>query len=116
MELTQIGYAVRTARQAARMSAKELASAVALTPAALSKIETGHQNLDFKTAISIVKVLKISLDTLASLAEKVSDVSNESNAARHEFALRLKSLERSAIETALAVMHDTPYFEHNENV
>ncbi|MFC7514355.1 helix-turn-helix domain-containing protein [Herbaspirillum sp. GCM10030257] len=106
MELTQIGFAVRTARQAARMSATELASAVALTPAALSKIETGRQNLDFKTAISIAHALKISLDHLAVLAEKVSDASMESGNVRREFASRLKSLEQSAIKTALSVMHE----------
>lgn len=106
MELTQIGFAVRTARQAAHMSAKELASAVSLTPAALSKIETGRQNLDFKTAISIAHALKIRLDDLAILAEKVSDASLESDNVKRELASRLKTLQQSAVKTALSVMHD----------
>lgn len=106
MELTQIGFAVRTARQAARMSATELASAVALTPAALSKIENGRQNLDFKTAVSITRVLKISLDDLATLAEKVSEASMETDNVRRELASRLKSLQQSAVKTALSVMHE----------
>lgn len=106
MELTQIGFAVRTARQAAQMSAKELASTVALTPAALSKIETGQQNLDFKTAISIAKALRISLDHLATLAEEVAPASIESGNVRRELASRLKLLEKNAIETALSLMHD----------
>lgn len=108
MELTQIGFAVRTARQAARMSAKELASAVTLTPAALSKIENGHQSLDFKTAIGIATVLKISLDQLAALADQVPDMSLETDT-RRQLASRLKQLEQSAIETALAVMRERPY-------
>lgn len=106
MELTQIGFAVRTARQAARMTSTELASAVSLTPSTLSKIETGRQNLDFKTAISIAHALGISLDHLAALAEKVSDASVESDNVRRELTARLKSLEQSAIKTALSVMHD----------
>lgn len=107
MELTQIGFAVRTARQAARMSAKELASAVTLTPAALSKIENGHQSLDFKTAIGIANILEISLDDLAALAENVPDISLETDT-RRQLALRLKQLQQSAIKTALAVMHNKP--------
>lgn len=105
MELTQIGFAVRAARQAARMTARELASAAALTPTALSKIETGQQNLDFKTAIKIAKALGISLDHLAALAEKVSNISGESASAKNQFISKLKFLEKSAIETALLVMH-----------
>lgn len=105
MELTQIGLAVRSARTAARMSAKELASAAALTTTALSKIETGNQKLDFKTAVNITNALHISLDDLATLAEKVSDVGTETNNVRNELASRLKSLEKSAIETALFFMH-----------
>lgn len=109
MELTQIGFAVRTARRAARISAKELASAVSLTPAALSKIENGNQNLDFKTAITIAGFLKISLDHLATLATSVSDAIIETDSTRREFAKRYKQLEQKGIETALALIHDTPF-------
>lgn len=113
MELTQIGFAVRTARQAARMSAKELASATTLTPAALSKIENGHQNLDFITAIKISNALKIDVGHLAALAEKVEKVSNESTDIRQEFALRLKALERKAVTTALALAHGVEEIDSN---
>lgn len=105
MELTQIGFAVRTARQAARMSAKELASAIALTPAALSKIENGNQNLDFKTAIGIAHALKIDIGHLATLAEKVEDVGTETTDVRRRLAARLKNLEKKAIQTAIALGH-----------
>jgi transcriptional regulator with XRE-family HTH domain len=116
MELTQIGFAVRTARQAARMSAKELASATALTPAALSKIENGYQNLDFATAISIAHALKIDVGHLATLAEKVEEVSNESTDIRQQFALRLKAIEKKAITTALALAHGVQEIDRETKV
>lgn len=106
MELGHIGFAVRTARQAANMSAKELASAVDITPTTLSKIETGRQNLDFKMAMDIAKALNIDLTSLAILAEKVAASGIESNNVRAALASRLKQLEKEAVETALSIMHE----------
>jgi transcriptional regulator with XRE-family HTH domain len=115
MELTQIGFAVRTARQAARMSAKELASIVTLTPAALSKIENGTQNLDFKTAINIARALKTEIGHLASLAESVEDVGIEATDIKRQLALRLKCLEKKAIKTAIALNHGVEEITRSED-
>ncbi len=106
MELIHIGLAVRTARKAAHMSAKELAEEIMITATTLSKIETGKQTLDFKTAIAIAKALNISVAHLAALAEEVSCDGADSDRVRNELRGKIKELEKMAIKKALFLINN----------
>lgn len=98
-----LGVAVKSARQAADWSAKDLAEKCAISAAKLSKIENGKQTLSFAKAIDICSALGIDVRHLAALAEEVASVADESASIRERLKANRKRLEEISVQKAIAI-------------
>ena len=97
---TQIGFAVKSAREAAGRSAVELAMQCGLTGPKLSKIEGGKQTLSFSKAADICAALGIDTQQLAHLAEAMAGVADQRAAIREQLKKEMKELEKRTLLTA----------------
>ena len=100
---TQIGLAVKSARRASGLSAKQLAERSDLSATALSKIESGKQSINFAQAFSVCFVLGIRVDHLAALAHEIEPIAAETASIRDRLKHDLHELEQQTIRTAIAV-------------
>lgn len=99
----QIGLAVKSARIAAGISAKQLAERCRLTASALSKIESGRQALGFAEAAEVCSVLGIRIDHLAALSREVAPFAAETANVREQLRAELQELQKKTIRAAIAV-------------
>lgn len=99
----QIGLAVKSARLAADLSAKQLAEQSGLTSSALSKIETGKQALGFAEAAEICSALGVRVDHLLALAREVEPIATETASLRDQLRHDLRELEQQTIKAAVAL-------------
>lgn len=60
MSSPEIGAALRSARQARRMSLSDVASKAGMSVATLSRIETGKQNVDVSLLVNLAHILHVS--------------------------------------------------------
>lgn len=102
MTSLQIGLAVKSARIASKMSAKQLAERIGLTASALSKIESGKQSLGFAEGEEICSALGIRTDHLAALAREVERVAAETASVREKLRADLEELHKMTIRAAIA--------------
>jgi transcriptional regulator with XRE-family HTH domain len=94
-EWVAIGERIRTARESARMSVRELARRVEVSPSHVSQAERGLAKFSVRTLYSVVNELGVSMDSLfaeTSVAAPVQDLKSVSAAAGSE-----DSLERDGI-------------------
>ncbi len=104
MKLTRVslGMAVRTAREAAKLTLNDLAIATGLTQSSLSRSEIGQRDLAFTEVLAIAEVLKIEVSQLRDLAETFErDGVSEKAEKRDQLAHDLNELQRTAIEAAI---------------
>jgi transcriptional regulator with XRE-family HTH domain len=99
---TAMGLAVRAARDAAKLTASDLAMHAQIERSALSRTENGIRALEFAEAVAIASVLNIDVETLRTLAETFE---REGVAQKREMQKTLQAdlvrLQRLAIETAI---------------
>ena len=99
----QIGLAVKSARLASGLSAKQLAEQSGLTPSALSKIEAGKQTMGLGQAAAVAATLGVRVDHLLALAKEVEPLAAEHESLREQLRNDLRRLEQQTIKTAIAV-------------
>lgn len=104
MKLTRVslGMAVRTAREAAKLTLNDLAVATGLTQSSLSRSEIGQRDLAFTEVLAIAEVLNIGVSELRDLAETFerSGVSEKTDK-RDQLAHDLNELQRAALEAVI---------------
>lgn len=100
-----IGMAIRAAREAAKMSLGDMAGLVGMTPASLSRTETGLRDAEFAEVVAIAERLGIELEVLRTLAETFEH-SGAAAKARQKDQLKdeLIELQRAAVEAAIEEM------------
>ena len=81
----QIGSVIRKYRKECGLTQEEMAKRLGVTTPAVNKWENGNTNPDIELLAPIARLLHISLDTLLSFQEKVSelqyaDLADRSNA------------------------------------
>ena len=59
MTSSDVGSALRSARQARRLSLSDVAGEAGLSVATLSRIETGKQNVDVKLLVVLAEILRV---------------------------------------------------------
>ncbi|RMD68283.1 MAG: XRE family transcriptional regulator [Gammaproteobacteria bacterium] len=62
IDLEVLGSRIRTAREAARMSQRELAKRIGVSPSFVSRIEAGERGVSLDTLKAIAKALELSVD------------------------------------------------------
>ena len=83
-----IGSRIRTAREENNLTQEELAEKVGMSKNAISNIENGCVEAQFKNIILITKALNISIDYLVQ-----DDVSDEEKIYLHEILVKLNSMQ-----------------------
>jgi transcriptional regulator with XRE-family HTH domain len=104
MKLTRIsvGLAVRAAREAAGLTLNDLAGLTGITLSTISRSETGQRDISFTEVLAISQALKISAETLRSLAETFErGGASETQHKRNQLFSDLNDLQRLAIEAAI---------------
>lgn len=100
---TQIGFAVKSAREAAGRSAIGVATQCGLTGPKLSKIESGRQTLSFSMAADICAALGIDMQQLAQLAEAMAGAADQRAAIREQLKSEMTELERRTLLAAKTI-------------
>ncbi|MFG5409865.1 helix-turn-helix transcriptional regulator [Piscinibacter sakaiensis] len=99
----QIGLAIKAARQAAHMTAKDFAEKTDLSPTALSKIEAGRQCLSLAEAVRVAHELGIRVDHLVRLADDLGVHAEASSNAREKLKRDLKLAHDQAVLAAISM-------------
>lgn len=99
---TSIGLAVRAARDAARLTLKDLAEPAGMTISSLSRSENGERDMTFAEITAIAAAVHIGIEDLRTLAETFERDGAASIAeGRKELARDLSQLQRLAIEATI---------------
>lgn len=69
----QIGYKIKAAREAQKMTQEELAEAAGISSVYLAEIENKRTIPSFKTLCSICSIINLSLDDLSSTTSTTSE-------------------------------------------
>lgn len=97
-----VGAAVRTAREAAQMTAADLATLTDISPSAISRTEAGLRDLHFAEATAVAHVLGLSIDAFMDLAATFErDASRRSETETAGLEQDLVLLQRLAAQTAV---------------
>ena len=72
-----IGSVIKKYRKGIGITQEEMANRLGVTTPAVNKWENGNSNPDIELLAPIARLLNISLDTLLSFREKLSDVEIE---------------------------------------
>lgn len=98
MSTPEIGAALRSARQARRMSLSDVATKAGMSVATLSRIETGKQNVDVSLLVSLAHILRVSP---AALIEGDGDGRQPTTVLAEELALLSPAERARVLATAL---------------
>jgi len=93
-----IGDAIRAKRMALNISQEELSEMVGITPTHMKHIESEHRNPSIDVLLSMVKILRLSLDDLLFTSEA------ENSAEYREAALLLKQCSVKQLKVLIAAM------------
>ncbi len=97
-----VGLAVRAAREAASLTLSDLAGAVGMTTASLSRSENGLRDLEFAEVVAIAEAVRIDVEWIQSLAETYERTDAGKKLRRKsELTEDLNDLRRLAIEAAI---------------
>jgi transcriptional regulator with XRE-family HTH domain len=99
---TSLGLAVRAAREAAKLTANDLARLADMDRSALSRTENGLRSLEFSEAVAIAAVVGVDVEALRTLAETFEREGVDSKrTAQREIQQDLNRLQRLAVVTAI---------------
>jgi transcriptional regulator with XRE-family HTH domain len=99
---TSLGLAVRTAREAARLTPAQLVDLAGIDRSALSRVENGIRALEFSEAVAIAEAVGIDVERLRTLAETFErEGVHEKRVAQRDIERELNSLQRLAMKTAI---------------
>jgi transcriptional regulator with XRE-family HTH domain len=108
MELSRIslGMALRTAREAVKVTANDLARQVGMTPSAISRTENGLRALELSEAARIAPVLGTTVEGLLTVAKRLeeSGLASEQSEAVKDFNRSLAEAQEAAL-AALKEVH-----------
>lgn len=97
-----VGLAIRSAREAAKLTLNDLAPAVGMTVSSLSRSETGQRDLEFAEVVALAAAFKVDLEHLRTLAETFErGGAADKQRDRERLLADLNDLQRQAIEAAI---------------
>src|SRR5690606_6931514 len=95
---TEIGARIRTAREAAGMSVRELARRVSVSPSHISQVERGLGSFSVSALYSVASVLEMSLDSLFEAPAQPAPVAREVPPNALDGTMVLRMTDRPAIK------------------